>query len=204
MKDLYICTDIEADGPIPGEYSMLSIGAIAIDEEGKIFGDFYKKLKKLPGAKQHPATMMWWKQNKEAYEEATANPEDPKKVMSAYLKWSNDMKEKTKAQELVFLGWPLGYDYMFVYWYLAKFIDDFKTVSPFKLLFTHNGVDFTSYAMGMLNLTFTDALVKNLPKKWFNVEIERTHKAVDDAKRQALIFINMIRDDKNKHREKLR
>src|SRR5436190_2161731 len=29
--DLYISVDIEADGPIPGEYSMLSLGAYAVD-----------------------------------------------------------------------------------------------------------------------------------------------------------------------------
>jgi hypothetical protein len=30
-SDLYVSVDIEADGPIPGEYSMLSLGAFLID-----------------------------------------------------------------------------------------------------------------------------------------------------------------------------
>ena len=28
----YIVVDIEADGPIPGDYSMISIGAVIVDE----------------------------------------------------------------------------------------------------------------------------------------------------------------------------
>jgi hypothetical protein len=32
MQEIYISTDIEADGPIPGPHSMLSIGAAASDD----------------------------------------------------------------------------------------------------------------------------------------------------------------------------
>ena len=36
-------TDIEADGPIPGDYSMISLGAVIVDE--KLNRTFYGKLK---------------------------------------------------------------------------------------------------------------------------------------------------------------
>ncbi len=29
----YIMIDIESDGPIPGDYSMISIGAVVVDEK---------------------------------------------------------------------------------------------------------------------------------------------------------------------------
>lgn len=43
MAEIYISTDIEADGPIPGEYSMLSIGSVAFNKKGKIFINMLKE-----------------------------------------------------------------------------------------------------------------------------------------------------------------
>ena len=56
---LYLSVDIEADGPIPGPYSMLSIGAVAITIDGKIVGTFSANLAPLPQASQHPETMQF-------------------------------------------------------------------------------------------------------------------------------------------------
>ena len=35
-EECYVSIDIEADGPIPGTYSMLSLGAAAFDSEGNL------------------------------------------------------------------------------------------------------------------------------------------------------------------------
>ena len=34
MKEVFFSFDIEADGPYPGDYSMLSLGCVAFDKEG--------------------------------------------------------------------------------------------------------------------------------------------------------------------------
>jgi len=39
-KEIYVSIDIEADGPIPGPYSMLSIGAVAFTPEGEEVGEY--------------------------------------------------------------------------------------------------------------------------------------------------------------------
>jgi ribonuclease T len=44
MKEVYISVDIEAAGPVPGEYSMLSIGATVV---GDPEASFYAELKPL-------------------------------------------------------------------------------------------------------------------------------------------------------------
>ena len=36
----YVVIDIEADGPIPGPNSMISLGAVAINKKGYAFGEF--------------------------------------------------------------------------------------------------------------------------------------------------------------------
>ena len=39
--------DIEADGPIPGDYSMIELGAVLIDPEGKLDVTFHGKLRPI-------------------------------------------------------------------------------------------------------------------------------------------------------------
>ena len=41
----YIMVDIESDGPIPGDYSMVCFGAVLVDE--KLDRTFYGKLKPI-------------------------------------------------------------------------------------------------------------------------------------------------------------
>jgi hypothetical protein len=41
----YIMVDIESDGPIPGDYSMISFGAVLVDEN--LNKSFYGKLKPI-------------------------------------------------------------------------------------------------------------------------------------------------------------
>ena len=58
MNDyLYIATDVECDGVIPGDYSMLSIGSVAFNPEQGIIDTYSANIAPLPGASQHPRTM---------------------------------------------------------------------------------------------------------------------------------------------------
>lgn len=193
-KEIYISTDIEADGPIPGEYSMLSFGSVAINKDGKILGEFYEKLKPLPKAKQHPETMLFWKQNPEAWKEATSNPKDPKKVMEEYAKWCFKFRSESDHQRPVFIGWPATFDFMFVYWYLIKFVTgcekEFLKFTPFAIA----GLDIRTYAMALLKRNYLDTNM--LPAKWTKDTGEHTHKSIDDARKEALIFIRMLKENK--------
>jgi len=194
MKEIYISTDIESDGPIPGEYSMLSLASVAFDEKGKILGEFYKKLKPLPKAKQHPETMAFWKQNPKAYKEATSNQEDPKKAIKEYSNWLKQFRSKDK--EPFFLGWPATFDFMFTYWYLHKFTDEYDKKFFNEITLPFSGIDVRSYAMGMLKRPFLKTGQKKLPKSFFKNTGKHTHKAIDDARYQGKIFINMLKENK--------
>ena len=48
MTELYISTDVETDGPIPGPHSMLSIGSAAYTADKKILSTFSANLETLP------------------------------------------------------------------------------------------------------------------------------------------------------------
>ena len=53
----YFSIDIETDGPIPFDYSMLSFAAVAFTEDGTVKGVYEANLNPLEGASQHPDTM---------------------------------------------------------------------------------------------------------------------------------------------------
>jgi len=48
--ELYVATDVEADGPIPGPNSMLSFGSAAYRADKTLVGTFTANLETLPGA----------------------------------------------------------------------------------------------------------------------------------------------------------
>ena len=66
--EIYVSTDVEADGPIPGPHSMLSFGSAAYLADKTLISTFAANLETLPGANGHPNTMAWWAQNKTAWD----------------------------------------------------------------------------------------------------------------------------------------
>lgn len=72
MSEIIISTDIEADGPIPGPFSMLSLGCAAfiMDHNHRpainLIDRFSVNLLQLAGATEDPETMKFWRQHPEA------------------------------------------------------------------------------------------------------------------------------------------
>jgi hypothetical protein len=54
MSEIYVSTDVEVDGPIPGPYSMLSFGSAAYRANKTLISTFAANLELLPGAASHP------------------------------------------------------------------------------------------------------------------------------------------------------
>ncbi|MBU0907718.1 MAG: 3'-5' exoribonuclease [Nanoarchaeota archaeon] len=196
-KEIYISTDIEANGPIPGEYSMLSLGSVALNEEGKILEKFYKKLQPLKNAKQHPQTMGFWEKNKGAYLEATSNPEPAEKIMNEYADWLDSLSKKNN-KKLYFLAYPATWDFMFVSWYLIKFVKRYEENHFLDVPFHHQGIDIRTFAMAQLKKPYSESGIGSMPKSWTREESKNLmdHKAIDDALKQGLIFINMLKENR--------
>src|SRR5262245_7868896 len=87
MAEIYVSTDIEANGPIPGPYSMLSFASAAFDTEGAVLGTYTANLDTLPDAVQDPDTMAWWAQNPEAWRACRSDTRDPSTAMTEYRAW---------------------------------------------------------------------------------------------------------------------
>ena len=176
--EIYISTDIEADGPIPGPHSMLSLASAAYAADKRLISTFSVNLETLPNSGPHPNTAEWWKQHPEAWASARENCRPPDAAMNAYSDWIKSLEGKP-----VFVGYPASYDFMFVYWYLIRFTGE----SPFS----HSALDIKTYAMALLGTAFRESTKRRMPKEWFDA-LRHTHVALDDAIEQGALFCNML------------
>ena len=73
QPEIYVSTDVESDGPIPGSNSMLSFGSAAFRADKTLIRTFSANLETLEGAAPDPSTTAWWAQNQEAYQKTREN-----------------------------------------------------------------------------------------------------------------------------------
>ena len=178
MAEIYVSTDIESDGPVPGLHSMLSFGSAAYTASKELISTFQTNLELLPDAASWPETMEWWKGYPEAWNACRSNPQLPVEAMKQYLEWI-----KALPGNPVFVAYPLSFDYGFIHWYLMKFTGE----NPFQL----GGIDIKSYAMALLKVDYSSINKNNLPKEWLPLP-SRPHKALEDAIIQGELFCNML------------
>lgn len=180
--EIYVSTDVESDGPIPGPHSMLSFASAAYRPDKTLLGTFAANLQTLPGAQGHPATMKWWAERPEAWQAARTNLEEPEAALPRYLAWVKSLPGRP-----VFVAYPAAYDFLFVYWYLMRFTGE----SPFS----HSALDIKTYAMAILKKEYRESTKRNMPARWFD-PLPHTHIALDDAIEQGALFCNMLRENR--------
>jgi DNA polymerase III epsilon subunit-like protein len=169
----YISVDIEASGPIPGEYSMLSIGACLVRD---IHEGFYAELR--------PTSDRYISEALEVSGFSLAclreNGIDPPEAMTSFCKW---IKEVCADRRPVFVGFNASFDWSFVNWYFHKFLKE----NPFGI----GGVDIKAYYMGLSGSEWNDTTSSKLPSR-FQSSLTQTHHALEDAQAQAEIFKKLL------------
>lgn len=182
MTEIYISTDVETDGPIPGPHSMLSFGSAAYTADKTLISTFSANLETLPEASAHPKTAEWWATQPEAWAACRKDLESPAAAMARYLAWIQTLQGRP-----VFVAYPAGFDFLFIYWYLIRFVGE----SPFS----HSALDMKSFAMAQLKKDYRESTKRNMPKHWFD-KLPHTHIALDDAIEQGALFCNMLKDNR--------
>ncbi|MCP4652030.1 MAG: 3'-5' exoribonuclease [Candidatus Omnitrophica bacterium] len=178
MQEIYVSTDVESDGPIPGEYSMLSFGSAAFTLDKRIISTFSVNLETLPSAKEDHDTMQWWSTQAEAWQACRSNLQPPNKAMQNYSNWLTSL-----GATPVFVGYPASFDFSFISWYLIKFTGS----NPFSYV----ALDIKSYAMAMMKKPFHQITKTTMPKEWFD-KCKKSHVALEDAIEQGYLFCNMF------------
>jgi hypothetical protein len=176
--EIYVSTDVEADGPIPGPNSMLSFASAAYREDKSLIGTFSRNLETLPGASADPRTEAWWKTQPEAWAACRTDLIAPEPAMKEYAQWLRALPGKP-----VFVAYPAVFDYMFVHWYLIKFVGE----TPFGI----SALDIKTMAMTMLGTPYRETSKRTMPRHWFDGR-PHTHVALDDALEQGALFCNML------------
>lgn len=160
----YIMVDIESDGPIPGDYSMISFGAVVV--EPGLNKTFYGQLSPISDNWIPEALAISGHTRSE-----TLEFDSPPLVMSRFNKW---LKENSKERPL-FISDNNGFDWQFINWYFHHFHGS----NPFG----HSSTNLGSLYKGLVKTTFKN--FKHLRKT------KHSHHPVDDARGNAEALLYM-------------
>lgn len=156
--------DIESDGPIPGDYSMVCFGAIVVEPE--LNRTFYGRLRPISDKFIPEALAV----SGFSREETLAFP-DPADTMKEFAKWLQSLR----ASPLMFTSDNNGFDWQFINWYFHHFTG----TNPFG---------FSSTNLGSLY----KGLVRDTSKNFKHLRrTKHTHNPVDDARGNAEALLYM-------------
>ncbi|MBX9396720.1 exonuclease [Streptomyces sp. TRM72054] len=169
---LYISVDIEADGPIPGPYSMLSLGAAVAgrqDADGFTAADpeertFYRELRPISEEFVPEALSVSGLDRERLGHEGA----EPAVALAEFTDW---VREVAAGAQPVMCGYPASYDWTFLYWYLIRFTGS----SPFG----HSGC---------LDMKTLYAVKAGLPLR----AVAKGTMPLDNAVEQAELFANLM------------
>lgn len=186
-EEIYISTDVEANGPIPGVFSMLSFASAAFNIAGDLVSTFSVNLEMLPGAREDERTMEFWSSFPAAYNKTREDTIEPSDAMIDYNLWLSEFDEKP-----VFVGFPGTWDFMWIAWYNVNFTDSYGPLG-------HSGLCAKSFACAMLKLPYRKSTKRNFPNRWFMPGLPHTHVALDDAIEQGHMFMNMFKESRHEN-----
>ena len=172
--EIYISVDVETSGPIPGEYSLLSLGACVIGETSKTF---YREIKPIADAFIPQALEVTGLSLQKLNETGT----EPTAALRAFEDWQSSVSNGKRS---VFVAFNPTFDWMFVAYYFHRFLGH----NPFGI----SGLDIKAYYMGKLGTSWGETAKKKLDKKVLPLGRKHTHNALDDAIEQAEIFRRIL------------
>lgn len=174
MGVVYLSIDVEASGPVPGLYSLSSVGAApVVERDGAWVVDtgrtFYVELKPLEGAGEIAEAMAVHGLSRAHLE---AHGEDPQTGMRQLADYLASLGERVRSA-----AWPSSFDHPFVSWYFWRFLGR----NPLG----HSGFDMASFAMGLFRETGRNATFRAMKRAGYRPPPNpQPHHALHDAVEQ--------------------
>jgi len=173
--EIYFSVDIEASGPIPGEYSMLSLGACRVDSPET---RFYVELQPISQSFLPEAL----KVSGFSLDELARTGQEPRQAMRSFSDWLTGAGANGTP---IFVGFNASFDWAFVNWYFHKFIG----TNPFGF----GALDIKAYYMGLIGCLWDETRSSKLPRVLDPENPQQEpHNALSDAVRQAHVFRRML------------
>ena len=173
-SETFISIDVEAAGPYPGRYSLLSIGACLVDDPQN---GYYIELKPI---------------NKEAVESALHATElsmdklsregiEPIIAMQAFADWIRRMTPRgTRA---IMVGYNAPFDWGFINHYFLEYLGE----NPFG----HSAIDIKAFYMGLNGCAWEETSMLYLSPRFLKGQ-KLPHDALADARLQAELFRKLL------------
>lgn len=170
--EIFISLDVETSGPIPGDYSMLSLGACVV---GRTEEEFYVELKPL-NDNAVPEALKVTGFNMDELSQSGVLPE------VAMLKLKEWVLQVSNGASPIFVGFNAGFDWSFVNWYFIHFLGE--------NLFGFAPLDIKSYYMGLTGCRWKETKSSKIRPE-FQPATPGNHNALADAKSQGEMFHKM-------------
>jgi DNA polymerase III epsilon subunit-like protein len=168
-REVFISVDIETSGPIPGEYSLLSLGACDAYRPEQAFSCLVKPISMNADPEALAVTGL-------SLDQLAVEGISPQEAMAKFAQW---ITVTCAEGSPVFVGLNAGFDWSFVNYYFIRFHGE----NPFGFA----PLDIKAMYMGAKGCSWHDTKSSNM-KRVLGASSSGTHEALADARFQAELF----------------
>lgn len=169
-REIFVSVDVETAGPIPGEFSLLSIGACAVFEPTQTFACELKPINRNADPKALDVAGL-------SLDELERTGLDPAEAMRRFAAWL--AKFAANDGTVVFVGFNAPFDWSFVNYYFHRFTGN----NPFGF----TALDIKALYMGAIGCSWADTRSSRIADR-LKPNLVGDHKALRDAQYQAELF----------------
>lgn len=172
-SEVFISVDVETSGPIPGEYSLLSIGACVVGDSET---HFYREITPTTD-KFVPEALAVSKLDLGNLKQSGTQPTD---AMAEFKGW---IELSVRGGTPVFVGFNAPFDWSFVAYYFHRYLGE----NPFGF----SALDIKAFFMGATGCSWADTRSSRIAK-FLHIDSELSHNALEDALAQAVLFEKVL------------
>jgi len=174
-NEIYFCVDVETAGPIPVDYSLLSIGACKVFQPEY---SFYIEIKPVNENITPESAGI----HKLSLERLAIEGVSPASAMQRFEEWIKTQVPPGKIP--VFVAFNAAFDWMFVNYYFVHYLGH----NPFG----HAALDIKAYYMGQTGVPWSETSWRYISSQAEEKDA-LTHHALQDALDQARLFQKYLR-----------
>jgi DNA polymerase III epsilon subunit-like protein len=169
-REIFVSVDVETAGPIPGEFSLLSIGACAVFEPMRTFACELKPINRNADPRALEVTGL-------SLDDLAPTGLDPSEAMRRFENWLVTVAGVDGT--VVFVGFNAPFDWSFVNYYFHRF----GAGNPFGF----TALDIKALYMGATGCDWADTRSSKIAER-LSPSLKGDHHALHDAQYQAEIF----------------
>lgn len=187
----YLSLDVEASGPFPGLFSLVSVGCVPVippDPDNPLWRlsdrTFYCEFKPLPEAAELPAATEVHGLSTEHLREKGLEPQEGMQQLADYLAQLRLIHPKFMTA-----AWPASFDQPFIGYYAHRFLGS----NPFG----YACLDIASLAQGLFRCERRQLRSRLARRGLFRPPKPYPHHALDDATDQAVLLVDLLNLSQN-------